>query len=347
MSTESTHGRGAGQDDPQLREEAARLWRKAALVTPMSIRAVATLRIADHLADGPRTALELGEAVGAEPGPLEQVLRHLVNEELFTLEDGRFALTGTGSALRTDHPWSRLGWLTAEGAIGRSDMSLAELASALRTGETAYTRYFRSTFWEDLSADPDLAASFERLMGSRMVEHAQILAGMYAWGSLKDVVDVGGGDGTLLGELLRRFPRLNGTVLDLDGPARTARETFRSAGLDDRGDAVAGSFFDPLPAGRDAYLLCWILHDWDDGSALEILRRCAEAAGPAGRVLVAEYGGDEPVTELDVRMLAYFNGRERDVADLSALAAEAGLCLADEHSRQAITLTEFTAGRPE
>lgn len=347
MGRESTHGRDAGGDEPQFREEAARLWRKAALVTPMAIRAVATLRIADHLADGPRTARELGEVVGAEPEPLERVLRHLVNEELFTLEDGRFALTGTGSALRTDHPWSRLGWLTAEGAIGRSDVSLVELASALRTGETAYTRYFRSTFWEDLAADPDLAASFDRLMGSRMVEHAQILAGMYGWGSLKEVVDVGGGDGTLLGDLLRRFPRLHGTVLDLEDPARTARETFRNAGLDDRGDAVAGSFFDPLPPGRDAYLLCWILHDWDDDSALEILRRCAEAAAPAGRVLVAEYSGDKPVTELDVRMLAYFNGRERDVAGLSALAAEAGLYLAGEHSRQGITLTEFTVGRPE
>lgn len=347
MSTESTHGRGAGEDDPQFREQAARLWRKAALVTPMSIRAVATLRIADHLADGPRTARELGEAVGAEPEPLERVLRHLVDEELFTLEDDRFALTGTGSALRTDHPWSRLGWLTAEGAIGRSDLSLAELASALRTGETAYTRYFRSTFWEDLSADPELAASFERLMGSRMVEHARTLAGMYGWASLKDIVDVGGGDGTLLSEFLRRFPRLRGTVLDLDGPARTAGETFRNAGLDDRADAVAGSFFDPLPPGRDAYLLCWVLHDWDDDSALEILRRCAEAAGDGGRVLVAEYGGGEPVTELDVRMLAYFNGRERDVAGLSALAAEAGLYLAGDHSLHGITLTEFTVGRPE
>ncbi|WP_017608887.1 methyltransferase [Nocardiopsis xinjiangensis] len=348
MDTENTHGRGAGEHDSQLREEATRLWRKAALVTPMAIRAVATLRIADHLADGPRTARELGEAVGAEPEPLERVLRHLVNEDIFTLEDGRFGLTGMGSALRTNHPWSRLGWISDRGAIGRSDLSLAELASALRTGETAYRRYFRSTFWDDLSADSDLAASFEELMGARMVEHARNLSGMYGWGSLTDVVDVGGGNGTLLAVLLGRFPRLRGTVLDLEGPARTARETFRYAGLDDRADAVAGSFFDPLPPGRDAYLLCWVLHDWDDDSALAILRRCAEAAGPTGQVLVAEYGGDDrQVTEVDVRMLAYFNGRERGAEGLSALAAEAGLCLAGEHSLHGITLTEFTVGRPE
>ncbi|GHD33836.1 methyltransferase [Nocardiopsis kunsanensis] len=347
MGTGNTHDRGAGKDEPQLREEAARLWRKAALVTPLAIRAVATLRIADHLVDRARTAEELGEAVGADPEALGRVMRHLVNEDIFTMEDGRFGLTGTGSALRTNHPWSRLGWLSAEGAIGRSEVSLTELASALRTGETAYARYFRSTFWKDLSADPALAASFDHLMGARMIEHARTLTGMYGWDSLKDIVDVGGGDGTLLSVLLGRFPGLRGTVLDLEGPVRTAWETFRYAGLDERADAVAGSFFDPLPPGRDAYLLCWVLHDWDDESALAILRRCAEAADPTGRVLVAEYGGGKQVTELDVRMLAYFNGRERDVAALSDLAAEAGLSLAGEHSMYGITLTEFTVGRPE
>lgn len=342
-----THGGGSGAGEPQGREEAARLWHKAELVTPMAIRAVATLGVADHLADGPRTAHELAEAVGTEPGRLERVLRHLVTEDVFTAHGDRFALTPTGEALRSDHPWSRREWITADGAHGRADLCLAELAPALRTGETAYGRYFRSTFWEDLAASPELTASFERLMGSRMVEHARTLAGMYGWGSLEHVVDVGGGDGTLLRELLGRFTALRGTVLDLAGPAESARRAFRDAGLDERGDAVAGDFFGPLPTGHDAYLLCWILHDWDDDAALAILRRCAEAAGPGGTVLVAEYGGGAAVTELDVRMLAYFNGREREVAELSALAEEAGLCLAGDHSRRGITLAEFTVGRPE
>lgn len=339
------HGPATGE--PQGREDAARLWHKAEPVTPMAIRAVATLGVADHLADGPRTAHELAEAVGAEPGSLERVLRHLVTEELFTAHGDRFALTATGEALRSDHPWSLREWITADGALGRADLCLSELAPALRTGESAYGRYFRSTFWDDLAASPELAASFERVMGSRMAEHARTLAGMYGWGSLRHVLDVGGGDGTLLHELLGRFSSLRGTVLDLAGAADSARRTFRDAGLDDRGDAVAGDFFSPLPAGHDAYLLCWVLHDWDDGAALAILRRCAEAAGPGGTVLVAEYGGGAAVTELDVRMLAYFNGREREVAELSDLAEGAGLFLAGDHSRRGITLAEFTVGRPE
>lgn len=339
--------RAEHRDTEEAREAASRLWAKASLVTPMAIRAVATLRVADHLTEGPRTAVELGEAVGARPEALTRVLRHLVGEGLFTRDGDRFALTVTGAALRSDHPYSRLGWFAADSAHGRADLCLADLAEALRTGEPAYgLRFEGASFWADLSADPALSASFDDIMGARMKAQARTLAGMYEWQALEHLVDVGGGDGTLLRTLLERFSRPHGTVVDLPGPASAARETFRTAGLADRADAVEGSFFDPLPEGGDAYLLCWVLHDWDDASARAILRRCAEAAGPAGAVLVAEYGGGAAMSELDVRMLAYFNGRERSGEELTALASESGLSLAGDHESHGIRLLEFTVGRP-
>lgn len=331
------------RDTESARTAASRLWAKASLVTPMAIRAVATLRVADHLAQEPRTALELGDAVGARPEALARVLRHLVIEGLFTWDGHRFSLTDTGAALRSDHPFSRLGWFAGDSAHGRADLCLADLAEALRTGEPAYgLRFEGSSFWADLSADPALSASFDDIMGARMAAQARTLAGMYEWQTLEHVVDVGGGDGTMLRTLLERFSRLRGTVVDLPGPVSTARETFRAAGLADRTDASEGSFFDPLPEGGDAYLLCWVLHDWDDASARAILRRCAEAAGPAGTVLVAEYDGGPEMSELDVRMLAYFNGRERSGEELSALAAKSGLSLAGDHESNGIRLMEFT-----
>ena len=335
------------RDTESARAASSRLWAKASLVTPMAIRAVATLRVADHLAEGPRTARELGEAVGANPGSLARVLRHLTTEGLFTWDGERFALTDTGATLRADHPFSRLHWFAADSAHGRADLCLSELTEALRTGESAYGLHFEgSSFWEDLSADPALSASFDDIMGGRMAAQARTLAGMYEWQALEHLVDVGGGDGTLLRTLLERFPRPRGTVVDLPGPAVAARTTFRRAALSDRADAVEGSFFDPLPEGGDAYLLCWVLHDWDDASARAILRRCAEAAGPAGVVLVAEYDAGPEVFELDVRMLAYFNGRERSGEELAALAAESGLSLAGDHESNGIRLLEFTVGRP-
>ena len=145
---------------------------------------------------------------------------------------------------------------------------------------------------------------------------------------------------------LFRGTGLKGTVLDLPGAARAARETLAAAGLSDRGDAVAGSFFDPLPPGAGGYLLCAILHDWDDQAALAILRRCAEAAGAVGRVLVVEKLATEadPRTEMDLRVLAWFGGRERDLAQLTALAEAAGLRVAAVHPAGATPVVELAAG---
>ena len=339
---------GEGREGTEAaREAAGRLWDLASPVTPMAIRAVATLRVADHLAEGSRTAEELGVKVGADPDGLDRVLRYLARRGLFDLKGDRFALTEVGSALRADHPYSRLGWFAGDGAHGRADECLSELAEALRTGRSAYSLHFEgSDFWSDLSADPARSRSFDELMGTRMVEKAHTLAGMFEWNALDHLVDVGGGDGTLLRTLMERFPRPRGTVLDLAGPAEAARANFRAAGLDGRADAVQGSFFDPLPEGGDAYLLCWILHDWDDASAVRILRRCAEVTGADGRVLVAEYTGGDEVSELDLRMLAYFNGRERDTSALVHLAEQAGLGLAGNHVSEGVSLLEFTRRLP-
>ncbi|MFD7365611.1 methyltransferase [Nocardiopsis alba] len=336
-----------GEVDP--REAADRLWALASPVTPMAIRAIATLRVADHLKDGPRTAAELGASVGVDPEGLARVLGYLVREGLFTRDGDRFSLTEVGAALRSDHPHSRLGWFTADGAHGRADLCLADLAEALRSGESAYSlRFDGSTFWADLSDDPALSRSFDELMASRMADLARTLVGLYDWDALEHLVDVGGGDGTLMRALLRRAPRLRGTVVDLAGPVALAGEAFRAAGVADRADAVEGDFFEPLPVHGDAYLLCWVLHDWDDDAAVEILRRCAEAAGVGGRVLVAEYGDEgrkgrgNRVSELDLRMLAYFNGRERDTRALSDLASKAGLRLVWSEEENGAALLEFT-----
>ncbi|WP_067604584.1 methyltransferase [Nocardiopsis listeri] len=339
-------GEGHGSTEA-ARDAAGRLWDLASPVTPMAIRAVATLRVADHLAEGPRTAEEIGAKVGADPDGLARVLRYLARRGLFDLEGDRFALTEVGATLRTDHPYSRLGWFAGDGAHGRADECLSELAEALRTGRSAYSLHFEgSDFWSDLSADPARSRSFDELMGTRMVEKAHTLAGMFEWNALDHLVDVGGGDGTLLRTLLERFPRPRGTVLDLAGPAEAARANFHAAGLDGRADAVQGSFFEPLPEGGDAYLLCWVLHDWDDASAVRILRRCAEVTGADGRVLIAEYTGGDEVGELDLRMLAYFNGRERDTSALVRLAEQAGLGLAGNHVSEGVSLLEFTRGQP-
>jgi hypothetical protein len=180
-------------------------------------------------------------------------------------------------------------------------------------------------------------------MGADVTAWAPAIVSAYDWGSLGRLVDVGGGNGSLLAALLRGHPGLRGTVLDLPTTVEAARARLRAAGLADRGDAVAGSFFDPLPPGAGGYLLCAVLHDWDDQAAGAILRRCAEAAGTSGRVFVVEkFATDsDQRTEMDLRVLAWFGGRERDLDQLAALAAEAGLGVAAVHPAGATPVVEL------
>jgi hypothetical protein len=304
------------------------LWAKADLVTPMAIRVAATLRLADRIASGTRTAAALAAETDTDTDALGRVLAHLVTAGVLRHGEDGHELTHLGEELRDDHPGGVRAWLDLDGAIGRADLCFVELLHTVRTGEPAFPQHFGRGYWEDLSADAERSASFDALMGSRLDGDAPVVAGAYAWGSLGRLVDVGGGNGTLLLAILRAHPELRGTVVDLAGPVAHAEQAIADAGLGDRADARVGSFFDELP-GAGGYLLSGVLHDWDDESALRILRRCAEAADDGGRILVAEHVADarggHHDTEGDLRMLCYCRGRERTLDQLRELAAAAGL----------------------
>ncbi len=299
----------------------------------MAIRVAATLRLADHIAAGTNSPEALAATVHADPDALRRLMGHLVTAGVFTrVEDGTFRLTASGEQLRDNHPDGVRAWLDLDGAIGRADLCFTQLLHTVRTGEPSYPRQFGRAFWDDLSADQALGASFDALMGSRLMADLPTIAGAYPWGELGHVVDVGGGDASLLIAILRAHDGLRGTVVDLPGPVQRAERAIAAAGLTGRAGAREGSFFDPLPAGAGGYVLSGVLHDWDDADAARILHRCAEAAGAAGRVLLVDHishvvGGaaGSPHTEGDLRMLCYVNGRERTLDELGELAAATGL----------------------
>jgi len=331
-------------------EDAVALLRLADLATPMAVRVAATLRVADLVASGAGTLGALAEATHTDPRALDTVLRHLVSVGLLG-GDGRhgYTLTRRAGPLLADHPDSVRARLDLEGALGGADVSFVHLLHAVRTGESAFARQFGVSFWENLSDHPALAAGYDATMGADVAAQAPAVAAAFDWGAFGHVVDVGGGNGTLLVALLRAFPRLRGTVVDLPAAAGAARAALDAAGVAGRATAVAGSFFDALPADADGYLLCEVLHNWDDSDASAILRRCAEAAAPGGRVLVVErVGGEGPVdTARALLMLAYFGGRERTVDEISALATGVGLELVAVHGAGRGSLIELTLPRPE
>ena len=154
----------------------------------------------------------------------------------------------------------------------------------------------------------------------------------YDFGDVGVVVDVGGGDGTLLRTLLTRHPHLRGVLLDLPPVVERARERLREHGLGDRLETVAGDFFVSVPSGGDLYLLATVVHDWDDARAIEILARVRAALGPNAKVLIAEQVLPEDGRPffgklLDIEMLVLAGGRERTRGEYEALLDAAGLRL--------------------
>ncbi|WP_426512665.1 methyltransferase [Dactylosporangium sp. McL0621] len=305
------------------------LWAAADLLTPMAIRVAATLRLADHIAAGRTTADALADRVGADPEALARLLGHLATAGVVTRAETGYALTGLGEQLRDDHPGGQRPWLDLEGSVGRADLCFADLLHTVRTGEPVFPRRFGRPFWEDLVADPARQAQFDGLMRSRLTTAGPDVAAAYPWAALGHVVDVGGGDGSLLIAILAAHPGLRGTVVDLPGAVDRAERAIAAAGLADRAGVVAGSFFDELPPGAGGYVLSGVLHDWPDEDAERILQRCADAAGDTGTVLVCDHIGDTFDTEGDLRMLCYFNGRERTLEHLRTVAARAGLATVD------------------
>ncbi|MEU7023883.1 methyltransferase [Streptomyces sp. NPDC046203] len=306
------------------------LMRKSDLITPMAIRAAATLRLSDHMAAGAVTLPELARAASAEPDALHRLLGHLVNEGIYrTTPDGGYEPTELGALLRGDVPGSGRDWLDLDGPIGRGELAFFRLLDAVRTGKPVYSSLYGQEFWDDVEADPALARSFARRMAASMECVVPALLAEGDWQDVRHVVDVGGGSGTLLAAVVGSRPDMRGTLVDLERPAAEAVRNLAAAGLDGRCEVVAGSFFDPLPAGADVYLLANVLLNWADEQAVDILRRCAEAVDSGGRVMVLEGMLDVQTdqTDLDLRMLVYLDGRMRTTEELRELGGEAGLGL--------------------
>jgi SAM-dependent methyltransferase len=201
------------------------------------------------------------------------------------------------------------------------------LLSTVRSGKPAYHEAFGRGFWEDLEAHPAIAASFDALIGppGHGVPDWRVLVDPADWESVRTVVDVGGGTGALLAEILRARPDIRGTLVDLPRTVARSGEIFQAAGVADRVTTVAQSFFDPLPGGGDLYLLKGVLYDWPDREATAILRRCAEAAHPSGRVVVFTGAGPGEDASPELLMMVLGGGRGRTLDELREMADHAGL----------------------
>lgn len=294
------------------------------LCTPWCVHVVATLRIADHIAAGVEEINSLAEAADCDADYLSRVLRHLVGKGVFEESaPGRFALNDAARQLLD--PGMRLG-LDLDSFGGRMAYAWGTLLKAVRTGAPAYEELFGRPYWEDLDAHPEIAADFDALMGpaGHGIPDPEVLINA-DWELVRNVVDVGGGTGSLLAEILRAHPEIHGTLVDFPKTVARAAQTFETAGVADRVKTIGQSFFDPLPAGADLYVLSKVLNDWPDRETVAILKRCAEAARPSGRIVIS--GGvspDDAPASLSIEMVL-LGGKTNTLAEFRELASEARL----------------------
>lgn len=299
--------------------------------TVQVVRAAYELELADHLGAAPLDATELAERTGTHAPSVERLLRAMATLGLCTEDDdGRYAITPTGSLLRHDDP-SLGAWAMWWGTELWADWG--DLVESVRTGESARSRRRQSSGFEQFDTDPVLAARFHEALAALTRVEAAGLLDAYDFRGTGHVVDVGGGTCELAMALLELDAELEATVLDRPDAIELARPRVEARGLADRCRLVAGDFFTDVPSGGDLYVLKSVLHDWDDHAAIALLSRCRDAMDDDGRLLVIDNVMPEsldtsaPAQSLarsDLTMLVAQGGHERTEPQFRALLAEAG-----------------------
>ncbi len=293
----------------------------------------AKLGIADLVKDRPKTATDLAQTTGTHAPSLYRVLRALASVGIFVEdEQGRFAQTPLSETLRSDVPGSLRAMAMVE--LGQEHFpAWGNLMHSVKTGEIAFDNQFKQNAWEYYAQNPEDASNFNKAMSglTEMVNMALLQA--YDFSGINRLVDIAGGVGGLIGAILKAHSQMRGVLFDLPRVIAEAGPLLDAAGVRDRCEMASGDFFESVPKGGDAYILKWIIHDWDDEKSITILKNCHRAMNEGGKLLLVEMvvpeGNEADLSKfMDLNMLVMTGGRERTEAEFTSLLAAAGFRLA-------------------
>ncbi len=316
---------GPDPDDPAnaLMQRLAGKWVTQAFAT------AAELGLAEALEE-PANLETLATRLECDPPSLRRLLRMLVGEgALLEGPDGCFELTPMGAQLRQD----ALGILARFVGSPSQWLPWTELTYSVRTGRSAFERVHGQPLFEYLAERPEESTLYDEAVDAFTSQQARVLASLPVLDGVQTLVDVGGGRGTLLAELLRLRAALRGVLFDQPRVLEGAQARFEAAGLAERCSFEEGDFFASVPQGADVYVIKHVLHNWDDDKAITILRRCAEAMPKRGRVFVVEAimlpgNRRDGARMFDLDMLVLTGGgRERSKPEFRRLLKRAGLRL--------------------
>jgi hypothetical protein len=293
-----------------------------------AIYVAAKLGLADLLKDGPKSCSALAVATGADEHSLFRLMRALSSARVFAhLQNDSFALASAGESLQSNVPGSLRAIVMSIGEIHYQ--AWGDLLHSIQTGSPAFNNVFGTGLFEYLQRNAEAADTFNRGMTdvSSMLAYAVLMA--YDFSRISSIVDIGGGQGKLLRCIVQFNPEIKGTVFDLEPAIEMAKQHLGSNVYGGRCSAIAGDFFDSVPEGADAYILCGVIHDWDDDHGIRILKNCRRAMTRNGRLLLVEMVVPDADANsfgklLDLNMLVMTGGRERTKSEFRTLLAAAG-----------------------
>nr|CAP12604.1 C3 O-methyltransferase [Streptomyces olivaceus] len=301
------------------------------------VHVLVELGIAERIGDETRTVDELAADTGTDALSLYRILRVAASVGIFQEGPAKaFSATPLSDGLRPGHPGSVLP-LVQYNNLDLTRRPFEQILHSVRTGAPAFDEVFGRPFYAYLESHPEAGEFFERFMlhwSRRLVAEELPKLGLERF---RRIVDLGGGDGGFLAEVLRRQPGTTGVLMDLPRVAASARARLAEAGLADRVTVVPDDFFRaPIPTDGDAYLLKGVLHNWSDDKVRELLHRLRAAIGPREATLLVFDVVMSPDNRwdhgkfLDADMLVLFGGRERTLPEWRKLFAETGFELTNE-----------------
>lgn len=297
-----------------------------------SVCVAAELGLADLIGAEAKPAEALAEATGAHAPSLYRLLRALASAGIFSEDDQqRFSMTPLAATLRSDTPGSLRSFAISE-LGGDHYPAWGGLLHSVKTGEVAFHKVYGTDPWTHRANHPEDAKIFDKAMSDFGGMVIETVVASYDFSRFGRVVDVGGGDGSLLAHILGTHPKAQGTVQDLPHVVVKAKERFDRQGLDDRADVVPMSFLEGVVEGGDAYVMKWIIHDWNDADSMTILRNCHAAMRNDARLLLIEAivpPPNQPALSkfMDLNMMVMLGGRERTEPEYRQLLEGAGFRL--------------------
>lgn len=297
-----------------------------------AVYVAAKLGIADLLSKGPRSAEDLAQATKCHAPSLYRLLRALASLSIFAEDEKRrFALTPLAECLRSEVPGSQRALAIMSGE--EHYRAWGELLYSVQTGKIAFDKLYGMPIFDFLSKNPEQAKTFDAAMVGVHGRETSAMVDAYDFSSIGKLADIGGGNGSLLTMVLKKYPAMQGILFDLPGVVERAKAQLQAAGLAERCQVIGGNFFEAVPSGADAYLLRHIIHDWDDNKATTILQNLHKAMSKDGKLLVVEGvipPGNEPSFGklLDLTMLTVPGGKERTEEEYRRLFAAGGFHIA-------------------